>query len=133
MTFLPNRRVTSVSFPPTFRFDPDGTTFPVDDRNQMAAEGNQFSMVWADNRDLVGARNDPNVYFARQDACQLYSDEVDAIDEEIATLEDAIDSGAILTSQGPAIRRLIHAWACNASVTRPPWRMSRVSRDAPSR
>ena len=99
---LPNRRVTSVVPSPTFQFDPNGTTFPVDDRNQLAAEGNQFSMVWADNRDLVGVRNDPNVYFARQDACQLYSDEVDAIDEEIATLEDAIDSGQ---SSDPSCRR----------------------------
>ena len=72
LTFLPNRRVTSVSFPPTFQFDPNGTTFPVDDRNQMAAEGNQFSMVWADNRDLVGVRNDPNVYFARGRVSALF-------------------------------------------------------------
>ncbi len=106
-SFLPNRRVTSVSFPPTPHFDPNPTTFAEDDRNQMAADGNRFAMVWADNRDLVGTRNDPNVYFARQDACQLYRDEVDEIDQEIATLEDAIDSGAILASQAAAVRRVI--------------------------
>ncbi len=71
------------------------------------AQGNAFYMVWADSRDTVGGRPDPDIFFARQDACQLYRDGVAAFDEQIAFLEDALASGEILVQDWPAIRRLI--------------------------
>jgi hypothetical protein len=33
------------------------------DYNQIVASGTNFYMAWGDNRDMVGGRNDPNVYF----------------------------------------------------------------------
>ena len=34
----------------------------------MVTHDERFYMVWGDNRDFVGARHDPNVYFAVFDA-----------------------------------------------------------------
>jgi hypothetical protein len=67
-TILPNQRITTVSFPPAVNFDPAIATNYMGDYNQMVAVGNRFYLAWGDNRDLVGARNDPNVYFAVFDA-----------------------------------------------------------------
>ena len=107
-SFLPNRRITNVSFPPSpDEFDPNVPFIISGDYNRMMAQGNAFYMVWADNRDKVGARPDPDVFFARQDACQLNRDNVAAIEDQIAFLEDAIASGEILKQDEPAILRLI--------------------------
>jgi hypothetical protein len=63
-TFLPNKRISTTSFPPAVNFDPRIRTNYMGDYNHMVASGTRFYMVWGDNRDLVGTRNDPNVYFA---------------------------------------------------------------------
>jgi hypothetical protein len=110
LSFLPNRRITDVSFPPSRPdlTDPNPLSFFFyADYNRMVAQGNDFYMVWADNRDKVGSRSDPDIYFARQDACQLHRDGVAAVEDRIAFLEDALASGEILKRDEPAIRRLI--------------------------
>jgi hypothetical protein len=111
LSFLPNRRITDVSFPISRNDLTDPNPFDLilfyEDYNRMVARGNEFYMVWADSRDTVGGRPDPNIYFARQDACQLYRDGVAALDERITFLEDALASGQILKRDEPAIRRLI--------------------------
>ena len=63
-TFHHNQRITTTSFPPAVNFDPAIAFDYMGDYNQMVAEEERFYMVWGDNRDLVGARHDPNVYFA---------------------------------------------------------------------
>lgn len=63
-TFLPNQRITTATFPPAVNFDPRIAGNYMGDYNQMVAQGTRFYMVWGDNRDIVGTRNDPNVYFA---------------------------------------------------------------------
>jgi hypothetical protein len=107
MSFMPNLRITNVSSPPLADFE---TRLPWDefgDYIQVVAQGNAFYMAWGDNRDVVVVRHDPDVFFARQDSCQLNRVAIEAIDEEVSTLENAIASGAFLVSQLPAIRRLI--------------------------
>lgn len=63
-TIRPNQRITTKSFPPAVNFDPGIATDYMGDYNQIVAAGNRFYMAWGDNRDKVGARHDPNVYFA---------------------------------------------------------------------
>jgi hypothetical protein len=63
-TFLPNKRITTTSFPPAVGFDPMIAFGYMGDYNQMAANGTRFHLAWGDNRDMVGTRNDPNVYYA---------------------------------------------------------------------
>lgn len=63
-TFHPNQRITTTSFPPAVNFDPAIAWNYMGDYNQMVAQDERFYMVWGDNRDMVGARHDPNVYFA---------------------------------------------------------------------
>lgn len=108
LSFMPNLRITGVSSPPVVDFETRG---PWDDEFgdniQVVAQGNAFYMAWGDNRDFVAARNDPDVFFAREDSCQLNRVAIEAIDEEVAALENGIASGAFLVSQLPAIRRLI--------------------------
>ena len=62
-TFHPNQRITTTSFPPAVNFDPAIAWNYMGDYNQMVADREKFYMAWGDNRDKVGARNDPNVYF----------------------------------------------------------------------
>jgi hypothetical protein len=64
VTFQPNQRITTTSFPPAVNFDPGIAANYMGDYNQIVASGTNFYMAWGDNRDMVGARNDPNVYFA---------------------------------------------------------------------
>ena len=68
ISFRPNQRITTTSFPPVVNFDPVIAFNYMGDYNQMVANDQRFYMVWGDNRDMVGARNDPNVYFAVFDA-----------------------------------------------------------------
>jgi hypothetical protein len=63
-TFLANQRITTASFPPAVNFDPRIANNYMGDYNHLVADGTRFYMVWGDNRDLIGMRNDPNVYFA---------------------------------------------------------------------
>lgn len=63
-SFHPNQRITTMSFPPAVNFDPGIAWDYMGDYNQMVAREERFHMVWGDNRDLVGARHDPNVYYA---------------------------------------------------------------------
>ena len=63
-TFGTNSRVTGTSFPPAVNFDPRIATNYMGDYNQMVAAGRRFYLAWGDNRDMVGTRHDPNVYFA---------------------------------------------------------------------
>jgi hypothetical protein len=63
-SFHPNQRITTASFPPAVNFDPVIAFNYMGDYNQMVTHDERFYMVWGDNRDLVGARHDPNVYFA---------------------------------------------------------------------
>jgi hypothetical protein len=63
-SFHRNQRITTASFPPAVNFDPVIAFDYMGDYNQMVAHDERFYMVWGDNRDLVGARHDPNVYFA---------------------------------------------------------------------
>jgi len=63
-SFHPNQRITTTSFPPAINFDPAIAFNYMGDYNQMVAQDERFYMVWGDNRDTVGARHDPNVYFA---------------------------------------------------------------------
>jgi hypothetical protein len=64
-TFLPNQRITETSFPPAVNFDPKIRTDYMGDYNQMVVVGTRFHLVWGDNRDTVGARNDPDVFYAQ--------------------------------------------------------------------
>ena len=59
-----NQRITTTTFPPAVNFDPAIAFNYMGDYNQMVAKDERFYMAWGDNRDLVGVRNDPNVYFA---------------------------------------------------------------------
>jgi hypothetical protein len=107
LSFLPNRRVTDVSFPMAGT-SPSTQIYDVgEDYNQMVAQGNHFYMVWVDDRDTVGTQHDPDIYFSRRDACQVFRDAVDSTDAWIAALEDALASGLILVQDGPKIRGLI--------------------------
>ena len=63
-SFHTNQRITTTTFPPAVNFDPAIAFNYMGDYNQMVAKEERFYMVWGDNRDLVGVRNDPNVYFA---------------------------------------------------------------------
>jgi hypothetical protein len=63
-TFLANQRITDATFPPAVNFDPVIAANYMGDYNQMVAVGTRFYLAWGDNRDTVGTRNDPNVYFA---------------------------------------------------------------------
>jgi len=63
-SFKPNQRITTASFPPAVNLDPRIAANYMGDYNHMVAQGTRFYMVWGDNRDMVGMRNDPNVYFA---------------------------------------------------------------------
>jgi BNR/Asp-box repeat len=63
-SFHPKQRITTTTFPPAVNFDPAIAFNYMGDYNQMVAKDERFYMVWGDNRDLVGVRNDPNVYFA---------------------------------------------------------------------
>jgi hypothetical protein len=62
-TFHANQRITTTSFPPAVNFDPAIAFNYMGDYNQMVASGEKFYLAWGDNRDTVGARHDPNVYF----------------------------------------------------------------------
>ena len=107
LSFLPNRRLTDVSSPPAGSPRPD-PPYRVGLRyNQMVARGNHFYMAWVNNRDTVAALHTPDIYFAQQDACQVFSDAADATDAWIAELEDALASGLILARDAPGIRRMI--------------------------
>jgi hypothetical protein len=64
VTFQPNQRITTASFPPAVNFDPAIAANYMGDYNQIVASGTNFYMAWGDNRDIVNGRNDPNVYFA---------------------------------------------------------------------
>jgi hypothetical protein len=64
VSFVPSQLVTTTSFPPAVNFDPDIAVNYMGDYNQMVAPDDRFYLAWGDNRDKVGSRNDPNVYFA---------------------------------------------------------------------
>jgi len=64
-TFLANQRITETAFPPAVNFEPDRIRGDyMGDYNQMVAVGTRFYLAWGDNRDTVGTRNDPDVFFA---------------------------------------------------------------------
>lgn len=71
-SFLPNRRITTASFPPPIAVDPCFGAQHLGDRNHLAAQGERFFLVWGDNRDFVGRRNDPNIYFATMGTQDCY-------------------------------------------------------------
>jgi hypothetical protein len=61
--FHSNQRITNTSFPPAVHFDPSSLLTPW----RLQPDGGRrrpLLPVWGDNRDFVGARHDPNVYFA---------------------------------------------------------------------
>jgi hypothetical protein len=41
------------------------------DYNHIITNGTFFYMVWGDNRDMIGQRHDPNIYFATLDTTNL--------------------------------------------------------------
>jgi hypothetical protein len=74
VSFLPNQPITDTSFPPVVNFDPRVAANYMGDYNQMVAAGTRFYMVWGDNRDMVGTRHDPNVYFAIAETIEVRED-----------------------------------------------------------
>ena len=71
-SFLPNQRITTTSFPPVVNFDPEVFNQNyMGDYNHIIANGTSLFMVWGDNRDMIGSRHDPNIYFATLDTRDL--------------------------------------------------------------
>ncbi|MBI1877381.1 MAG: proprotein convertase P-domain-containing protein, partial [Chloroflexi bacterium] len=68
VSFGPNFRITTASFPVVIGVDPVVNTVYMSDYEMMAADNNFFYHVWSDNRDpsiAVPARNNANVRFGR--------------------------------------------------------------------
>ena len=68
-TFEPNERISDVSFgvpPINPNFDPQVVSCYMGDYNGITGVGEWHYMVWSDNRNFVGGRPDPDVFFDKR-------------------------------------------------------------------
>jgi hypothetical protein len=104
VTFAPAKPVTDASFPPEVNFDPIIRAGYMGDYNQMVAAGTRFYLAWGDNRDTVGTRHDPNVYFAVVGTEDCYVRDNPADDGTVpSTAGQAWQSPDILPQMNPSV------------------------------
>ncbi len=68
VSFTPNQPITDLpdpGFPPAVNFDPVIALCYMGEYNWVVTDGSDFLYLWGDNRNLVGTRHDPDVFFAR--------------------------------------------------------------------
>jgi hypothetical protein len=74
------------------------------DYNHMVASGTRFHMVWGDNRDTVGSRHDPNVYYAVAGTEDCYVRDNPADDGTVpSTPGQAWQSPDIIPAMNPSV------------------------------